>query len=311
MSAEHPIVAITSPSGSGSSSVTKAFEHIFWCERVKAVYIQGNAFHRYDREQMQKEIINSREQGKVLSHYSPEGNHLDKLESLFIQYAAVGTGLARFYLHTQRFADKFGQKPGTFTKWKDLPKKSDLLLYRRLHGAAIWDDVDISQYPDLNVGIVPNINLEWIRKIKRDYTLRDYSSEQVRDIIISRMRDYAEHITPQFSRTDINLQMIPVVDTSDPFSARDEPTEEECYLVIHFQKVKNPNFPCMLERIPEAKMSGNKTLLVPGGQMIHALEVILMPMIHELVTESRRIRGIEKLPKKKKSGLLGLIDVAF
>lgn len=311
MSAEHPIVAITSPSGSGSSSVTKAFEHIFWRERVKAVYIQGNAFHRYDREQMQKEIINSKVQGKVLSHYSPEGNHLDKLESLFFQYAAVGTGLARFYLHTQRFADRFGQKSGTFTQWKDLPKKSDLLLYRGLHGAAVWGDVDISQYPDLNVGIVPNINLEWIRKIKRDYTLRDYSSEQVRDIIISRMRDYAEHITPQFSRTDINLQMIPVVDTSDPFSAREEPSEEECYLVIHFQRIDNPDFPRILKRIPEAKMSGNKTLLVPGGQMIHALEVILMPIIHGLVKESRRIRGIEKLPKKKKSGLLGLMDGAF
>ncbi len=311
MSAEHPIVAITSPSGSGSSSVTKAFEHIFWRERVKAVYIQGNAFHRYDREQMQKEIIKAREQGKVLSHYSPEGNHLNKLESLFFQYAAVGTGLARFYLHTQRFADKYGQKSGTFTEWKDLPKKSDLLLYRGLHGASIWGDIDISQYPDLNIGIVPNVNLEWIRKIKRDYTLRDYSSEEVRDIIISRMRDYAEHITPQFSRTDINFQMIPVVDTSDPFSAREEPNEEECYLVIHFQNVKNPDFPRLLSRIPEAKMSGNKTLLVSGGQMVHALEVILMPMIHELVKESRRIRGIEKLPKKKKSGLLGLMDGAF
>lgn len=171
--------------------------------------------------------------------------------------------------------------------------------------------MDISQYPDLNVGIVPNINLEWIRKIKRDYTLRDYSSQEVRDIIISRMRDYAEHITPQFSRTDINFQMIPVVDTSDPFSARDEPNEEECYLVIYFQKINNPDFPRILKGIPEAKMSGNKTLLVPGGQMIHALEVILMPMIHKLVKESRRIRGIEKLPKKKKSGLLGLMDGVF
>ncbi len=56
MSAEHPIVAITTPSGAGSSSVTKAFEHIFWRERVKAVFIQGNAFHRYDRKQMNQEV---------------------------------------------------------------------------------------------------------------------------------------------------------------------------------------------------------------------------------------------------------------
>ena len=55
MSAEHPIVAITGSSGAGSSAVVKAFEHIFWRERVKAVYVQGNAFHRYDRNQMEEE----------------------------------------------------------------------------------------------------------------------------------------------------------------------------------------------------------------------------------------------------------------
>jgi phosphoribulokinase len=311
MSAEHPIVAIISPSGAGSSSVTKAFEHIFWRERVKAVYIQGSAFHRYDRKQMQQEILNAKVQGQVLSHYGPEGNHLDKLESLFFEYAAVGTGLARYYLHSQKFAEQYGQEPGTFTPWKKLPKKSDLLLYRGLHGAAVWEDVDISQYPDLMIGIAPNVNLEWIRKIKRDYTLRGYTPGQVRETIVERMKDYVEHITPQFSRTHINFQMIPVVDTSDPFSVMNEPSEEECYLVINFQKTENPDFFRLLHLIPEAVMSGNKTILVPGNQMVHVLEVILMPLIHQLVKTSRKLRNIDKLPKKKESGLLGAMHQSF
>ena len=311
MSAEHPIIAIISPSGAGSSSVTKAFEHIFWRERVKAVYIQGSAFHRYDRKQMQQEIQNAKAQGQVLSHYGPEANHLNKLESLFFEYATVGTGLARYYLHTRKFAEQYGQEPGTFTPWKKLPNNSDLLLYRGLHGAAIWDDIDISQYPDLMIGIAPNINLEWIRKMKRDYTLRDYTPDQVRETIIERMRDYVEHITPQFSRTHINFQMIPVVDTSDPFSAIDEPNEEECYLVVNFQKIETPDFARLMHLIPEAKMSGNKTLLVPGSQMIHVLEVILMPIIHKLVEKSREIRKVEKPPKQKKSGLLGMLAQSF
>lgn len=307
MSAEHPIIAFVSSAGAGSAAVTQAFQNMFYRERVKAVYIQGNAFHRYDRKQMRKEIVQAKEEDRVLSHYSPEGNHLDKLESLFFEYATVGSGMSRYYLHTQKLADRFGQQSGTFTPWKKLPKKSDLMLYRGHHGAAIWNDIDISQYPDLLIGVAPNVNLEWIRKMKRDNTLRDYTREEIQAIIMERMRDYAEHITPQFTRTHINLQMIPIVDTSDPFSARDEPTLEECYLVMNFQNIENPDFPRYLEHIPNSFMSANKTMVVPGSQMLKALEIILMPIIHEMVKKSREIRGIKKPPKQKKSGLLGLL----
>jgi phosphoribulokinase len=307
MSAEHPIIAFVSSAGAGSAAVTQAFENIFYRERVKAVYIQGNAFHRYDRKQMGKEIKKAKEEGKELSHYSPEGNHLEKLESLFIQYATVGTGMSRYYVHTQKLADHFNQESGTFTPWKELPKESDLLLYRGHHGAALWGDIDISQYPDLLIGVAPNVNLEWIRKIKRDNTLRDYTHEEIQSTIIERMRDYAEHITPQFSRTHINLQMIPLVDTSDPFSARDEPTLEECYLVINFQKIENPDFPRYIHHIPEAFMSNDKTMVVPGSQMLQAMEIILMPIIHDLVKKSRELRNIEEPPEQTNSGLLGLL----
>jgi len=308
MSIEHPIVAITGSSGSGSSPITTAFEHIFRRERIKAIYVQGSAFHRYEREQMQVELRKALKEGKNLSHYGPEGNHLDKLESLFFEYAATGAGMYRYYLHTQEFADKWQQKPGTFTPWKEHKKKSDLLLYRGLHGAAIDGDIDIAQYPDLLIGIVPNVNLEWISKINRDTTLRGYSREEVRQTILDRMHDYVHHIVPQFSRTHINFQMVPAVDTSDPFSAKPPPTLNECRLIIHFQnKSIHPDFVELLDLLPNSYMSRADTIVVPAEQIIQAIEVIMMPLIQDLVAKSRKTTNKRKPPKKSKSGLIGVL----
>lgn len=306
MSEEFPIVAITGSSGSGSSSITKAFEHIFWRERVKAVYIQGNAFHRYNREEMKIETRKAQQEGRKLSHFGPQANHLDKLESLFFEYSATGGGKSRFYLHSNESAAKWGQQPGTFTPWEDIDSDSDLLLYRGLHGAAIDGDIDISAYPDLLIGMVPNVNLEWIRKINRDTSMRGYSPEAVRQSILERMDDYVHHITPQFSRTHINIQMISSVDTSDPFSVYEEPTIDECFLVIHFQKVQSPDFPTLMNALHGSFMSRKDTLVVPGGLLINAFEVILMPLVHNLIVRSRVIKNISEVPKRRGAGLLGV-----
>ena len=201
-----------------------------------------------------------------------------------------------------------GQEAGTLTPWKELPKNSDLLVYRGLHGAAIYNDIDISQYPDLLIGIVPNINLEWIRKIKRDCALRGYTEQEIQQSIIDRMKDYVHHITPQFSRTHVNFQMIPLVDTSNPFTMRDIPAREECHLIIHFQNIETPDFEKYLKIIPKSFMSNSKSIVVPGSQMAYSFEVMMMPIIHELIDKSRAIRKVHKKPKKKKSGLLGTLS---
>lgn len=307
MSEEFPIVAITGSSGSGSSAITKAFEHMFWRERVKAAYIQGNAFHRYGRKEMINEAQKAQEKGRVLSHFGPDANHLDKLETLFFQYAATGTGVYRYYLHSEKMAANWGQKAGTFTPWENIDSDTDLLLYRGLHGAAIDGDIDISSYPDLLVGIAPNVNLEWIRKIKRDTSLRGYSPEAVRKSILDRMSDYVRHITPQFSRTHINIQMVATVDTSDPFTMSEEPTNDECFLVIHFQKVETPDFPSMLKLLPGSFVSNKDTIVVPGGMLTQAIEVVLMPLVHQLIIKSRKIRNISNVPKTRGAGLLGVL----
>ena len=113
---------------------------------------------------------------------------------------------------------------------------SDLLLYRGLHGAAIAGDVDLSQYPDLSIGIAPNANLEWMNKIHHDVRNRHVKREDAQASILKNLDDYVRHITPQFMRTHINFQLIPLVDTANPFTGEAVSSDDECYLIIHVLK---------------------------------------------------------------------------
>lgn len=308
MSAEHPIIAITGASGSGVTAVTQAFEHILWRVHARGVYIQGNAFHRYDRKTMKAEIRKAEKEGRILSHFGPEGNMLDKLESLFFEYSATGGGKRRYYLHSREHAEAFGQKPGTFTPWADIEPGSDLMIYKGLHGAAIQDDIDLSQYPDLIIGMVPNLNLEWIHRIRRDTSERNYSLKQVRKSILRRLPDYVSYITPQFSRTHINFQMISTVDTSDPFNQSRIPTDEECYIVIHVQNsFKTVDLLTLHENIPDSLMSRPDTLVIPGGKRMMAIESIFTPIVEKLVQRGRELRGDKLHSEDVRGGLEGLI----
>lgn len=305
MSAEYPIVAITGASDHSTTTITQALQHIFYRERIKAVYVSGSGFHRYDRKTMQEEVVKARAEGRLLSHFGPEGNHFDKLDSLFFQYAATGTGLYRYYLHSDEFAKEIGLEPGTFSTWQQMDPDNDLLLYRGLHGGVIDGDIDISSYPDLLIGAIPSINLEMMRRIDRDLR-KGISQEEVRQIVLDRLPDYVKYITPQFGRTHINFQFVPIVDTSNPFQFDDVPTLDECFLVIHFQKVaKLFDIPSLLKMIPKAFMSRRDQMVVPGAQMKNAIEIILMPLIHTLITESRTIKGITEVSSERGAGILG------
>ena len=308
MSVKHPIVAITGAMESGSVSVIQALERIFYRERVKAVYIDGSAFRRYDRTAMRDEVNKAKAEGRVLGHFGPDGNHLDKLESLFFEYAAIGKGLYRHYLHNAEQAAKYGQAVGTFTPWERMDSDSDLLLYRGLHGAALVDDIDISQYPDLSIGIAPNANLEWMTKIQHEIRHRGVALDDVKNGLLNRLHDYVHHITPQFMRTHINFQLIPLVDTSDPFGAEVVPSADECYLIIHFVDKYWPDFVPLLADIPGAFMTRRNTMVVPSSKMLMAIELVLMPIIHELIDASRQLRGITDVPEDRGAGVLGLVE---
>ena len=294
MSHKHPIVAVTGSSGAGTSTVKHAFEAIFIRENITPVIIEGDSFHRYDRAAMKEAMAQAETEGNNnFSHFGPEANVFDKLEELFKSYGQTGTGKKRLYLHSDEEAEPYeGLNPGEFTPWEDIPTSTDLMFYEGLHGGIVTDEVDVAAQVDLLVGVVPSVNLEWIQKIHRDNAERGYSADVIVDTILRRMHDYVYYITSQFSRTDINFQRIATVDTSNPFIARDIPTPDESFIVIRFRDPKkfNTDFPYLLNMIPNSFMSRRNTIVVPGGKMGMAMELILTPIIHDMIEKAKKSR---------------------
>ena len=289
MSKQHPVVAVTGSSGSGTTTVKTAFEHIFRRLDVTASIIEGDSFHKYNRKQMRAAVAEASQRGENISHFGPEANLLCDLGTLFKQYGETGTGKRRFYVHNEEEAVLHGTPSGTFTDWEDLPPDTDMLLYEGLHGAMVTDECDVAQFADLLIGVVPIVNLEWIQKIHRDTLQRGYDETDVTKTILRRMEDYVKHITPQFSRTDINFQRVPTVDTSNPFIARDIPTPDESFVVIRFRDPTkfDIDFPYLLAMINNSFISRRNTIVVPGGKMLLAMELILMPILKNMVDASR------------------------
>lgn len=293
MSAKYPIIAITGSSGSGTTTTTNAIRHIFRNLKIEAAYVGGDSFHRFTRPEMEVEIRKAQEQGRHISYFGPKANDFSLLETLFSQYAEEGTGRFRQYLHTFDDAVPFNQMPGTFTPWQELPSDTDLLFYEGLHGGVKTEDIDVARHVDLLVGMVPIVNLEWIQKIVRDTTDRGHSREAVMSSIVRGLDDYFHYITPQFSRTHINFQRVPTVDTSNPFSAREIPTQDESFVVVRFRReMKNVDFPYLLQMVDGSFMSRINTLVVPGGKMGLAMELILTPLIEDLM-KRKKSRGYQ------------------
>lgn len=289
MSQKHPVIAVTGSSGAGTSTVKNSFEHIFHREELSAVVVEGDSFHRYDRDAMKKAVAKSeKDGGRPISHFGPEANEFEKLEALFKEYGKTGKGQTRLYLHNDDEAAPYKQKAGTFTPWSSLVPGSDLLFYEGLHGGVKSDTADVAKHVDLLVGVAPIVNLEWIQKIRRDTSARGYSAEAVTHTILRRMHDYVHYITPQFSRTHVNFQRVPTVDTSNPFIAREIPTLDESFVVIRFRDPKSMDFPYLLSMIHDSFMSRPNTIVVPGGKMGLAIELILTPLILTLVAKSKK-----------------------
>ena len=293
MSKKHPIVAVTGSSGAGTTTVKRAFEHIFLREGINAAVIEGDSFHRFNRVEMRAEMKKAADEHRNLSHFGPEANRFDKLEELFKSYSESGSGQKRYYIHSPEEADHHGKRlsidinPGEFTPWESVEEGTDLLFYEGLHGMAVTEEHNVAQHVDLGVAVVPIVNLEWIQKIFRDNAERGYSPEAIVDTILRRMPDYINHITTQFSRTDINFQRVPTVDTSNPFIARDIPTPDESFVIIRFADPAKfgVDFPYLLNMIPNSFMSRRNTIVVPGGKMGFAMEIVLGPIIDEMMAK--------------------------
>ncbi len=289
MSVKHPIVAITGSSGAGTTTVMSSFKHIFRRDGIKAQVLEGDSMHRYDRMAMRAEMKQQMDAGNSnFSHFGPEANLLAELAEIFKTFGQTGTGKVRKYIHDAAEGAEFKQEPGSFTPWQEMIPNADLLFYEGLHGGYVGPDVNVAQYVDLLVGVVPIINLEWIQKLHRDQNMRGYSQEAVVDTILRRMPDYINHICPQFSRTHVNFQRVPTVDTSNPFIAKDIPSPDESMVVIRFANPKGIDFPYLLSMLNNSMMTRPNTLVIPGGKMGLAMQLIFTPMIMRLMDQKRR-----------------------
>ena len=295
MSKQHPIISVTGSSGSGTSTVRRAFQDLFRRLNIQAAWVQGDGFLRYERDSMRAKIESATATRQCFSHFSPEAYHLDKLEALLRQYGASGTGNTRNYAHDDAESARYGAAPGTFNDWHALPADSDILFYEGHHGAtstpatAHAPAIRIAEQADLLLGITPSVNLEWIQKIQHDCGRTGCGEQYVIDTILHRMPDYVNHIVPQFARTHINVQRVPLVDTSHPFITRDIPKADESIVVIHFRQPEKINFPSLLKKLAGAHMTRRNTLLVPGGKMILAIETICTPLIAEMMAQRARV----------------------
>ncbi|MGX9460769.1 phosphoribulokinase [Shewanella sp. A14] len=295
MSAKHPIIAVTGSSGAGTTTTTTAFIHIFRQLGINAAFVEGDSFHNFTRAEMEVLIRKSQAENHNLSYFGPEANNFKKLEECFTSYGDTGNGQTRSYLHTFDEAVPFNQMPGTFTQWRDLPEHTDMLYYEGLHGGVVTEDADVAKHVDLLIGMVPIVNLEWIQKIIRDTNDRGHSREKVMGSIVRSMDDYIKHMTPQFSRTHINFQRVPTVDTSNPFSAKDIPSLDESFVVIRFRGINNVDFPYYLNMIQGSFMSRMNTLVVPGGKMSLAMELILTPLIKDLMDKRITLQNLNDI----------------
>ncbi len=291
MSVKHPIICVTGSSGAGTTTVKNTFDQIFRREGVRAAFIEGDAFHRFDRRGMADAIAQEASRGNNhFSHFSLEANLIDELGEVFQEFAEHGTGHTRHYVHDEVEAQLYGQPAGTFTDWEALDPEADLLFYEGLHGAVATPASDLARYGDLKIGVVPVINLEWIQKLHRDRSSRGHSYEAITDTILRRMPDYVRTICPQFIQTDINFQRVPTVDTSNPFIARTIPTPDESMVVIRFRNPRGIDFPYLVSMIHDSFMSRANSIVIPGGRLDIAMQIILTPLIQRLVENRRRAR---------------------
>jgi phosphoribulokinase len=289
VSARFPIVAVTGSSGAGTSSTRWLFAELFAKLGLQAYFVDGDSFHAYDREQMQAVMQRARIRGEIFSHFGPGANLLDRLEKLFREFSQTGTGQVRRYAHTDAEARELGAAVGTFTPWAPLPAGTQVLFYEGLHGGVVTDEHDVAAHVDLLVGMTPTVNLEWIQKIRRDTDERGYDAVEVQRTIMRRMPDYANYIAPQFSRTDVNFQRVPLVDTSNPFMLQAIPKVEESLVVVHVNERGRlrADFDALLAALPGAFRSRKDTLVVPGAHMTRAMQHVLEPAIARLAAGMR------------------------
>jgi phosphoribulokinase len=88
----------------------------------------------------------------------------------------------------------------------------------------------------------------------------------------------------------VNFQRVPTVDTSNPFIARWIPTADESLVVIRFKSPRGIDFSYLVSMLQGSFMSRANSIVIPGGKLDLAMQLILTPMILQLIERSGRAR---------------------
>jgi len=86
----------------------------------------------------------------------------------------------------------------------------------------------------------------------------------------------------------VNFQRVPMVDTSNPFVARGIPSADESMVVIRFANPKGIDFQYLRNMLHDSWMSRPNTIVVPGGKMELAMQLIFTPFIWRLMERRQR-----------------------
>ena len=222
------------------------------------------------------------------SHFGPEANLFEELETTFADLCR-NRRRADPHLCSRRARGRAAQRPpGKFTPWREFKSGSDLLFYEGLHGAVVTGEVDVAQHVDLKIGVVPVINLEWIQKLHRDKASRGYSTEAVTDTILRRMPDYINYHLPAVHRDRHQLparadgrHVQSVHRALDPDARRIDGRHPLPRSARH-------RLPLSAVDDPRRFMSRANSIVIPGGKLDLAMQLILTPMILKLIERRRR-----------------------
>ena len=283
MSQKFPIIALTGASGAGKTNVKKIFQKIFDTQGIKVQFIEGDSFHRFTRQEMEQ----NEEAPQAITHFNPEANLLSELEDLFTTFSLSGTGKTRHYIHSEEDSKAHKTKIGHFSAWKQIAP-ADFLFYDGLHAGHIDENINIAKKVDLLIGVAPIINLEWIQKIERDKLVRGYTERNAVEMIKRRLPDYIKFICPQFSRTDANIQRVPLVDTSNPFSAESIPRDSESLFIFEIKESRRlaVNLEEVCEKVPGSFLTSQNSLASPGTSLDKLLVTIFTPTINRLASSN-------------------------
>ena len=245
MSTLHPIISITGSSGAGTTSVKRTFEQIFRREKIDAAFIEGDAFHRYDRAAMKAKVAEEEARGNPnFSHFSAGGEPArDARGGLRGVRPSGHRPHPNTTSTTPRRRRSTASPPAPSPPGRDFePQRPPVLrgparLRRHRQGQP-----RAARRPQdrRGAGRQPRMDPEDPPR-PRHPRLLDRGGHRHDPAPDARLRPL--HLPAVHRRRDINFQRVPIVDTSNPFIARWIPTPDELMVVIRFAQSARHRLP--------------------------------------------------------------------